>query len=82
MAEFLEYEVSTKRWDMKAALFSHTPMSNEAARAMQRDLSDTDNEFKRLLRSINPSPPFDKDAPVESSWKVELEPGEQLGYNL
>lgn len=73
----IEDDVQEKQWDMKIAVLSHTPMSDKAARGMQRELEKTYKELKRIQRSVR-KPSIDLDAPVQSSFKVELEPGEMM----
>jgi len=77
IAVLVEDDVQERQWDMKIAIMSHTPMSEKAARGMQRELDKTYKELKRIQRSVR-KPSVDMDAPVESSFKVELEPGERM----
>jgi hypothetical protein len=50
-------------------------MSKEAARDLTREVKDVTDAFNSVIRSLK-GVPFDKNAPVVSQYKVELEPGE------
>lgn len=78
LAEIVENDISDKRWNVRLSLMSHTPMTKDAAKGLQREIGELEKEFKRIVRSMKKHP-FDKNAPLESKYTIELEPGDDFG---
>jgi hypothetical protein len=55
-------------------------MTEDAAKSLSGELRELEREFGTLLRSFDVK--SKKDEPIVSSYKIHLEPGEQLGYTL
>lgn len=76
--EIIERDVSSKRWDVRRALLSHTPMSKESARHLESEIRDIEKAFTRALRPFSRRK-IDFSKPVVSNFRVEQEPGDNLG---
>lgn len=76
MEESVSQGIEKKSWDIRTALFSHTPMTEKAGRALSEQIRETQREFEKVLYAFRPRPK--KDDPIVSSFKVYLEPGESL----
>lgn len=72
-----EIEVDTKSWGIRYALFSHAPMTKEGGRELSSKIRDAQKELEAKLRIFHPRP--SGDAPIVSSFKIELDPGESIG---
>lgn len=76
--EYTEKEINDRRWEIKKALLSHTPMTKEAATSLSRELREIDQEFKRITRNLR-KPPIDRSAPIVSKvLKTTYERGEKM----
>lgn len=80
LKNLIEEEIAEKRWQIRTSLLSHTPMTDDSAKAMEREIKDIEREFGALLRSFSKRP--EKDEPIVSSCRIQLGPGESLGYSL
>lgn len=76
--DIIESDVSDKRWEIKRALMSHTPMTKEAARHLESEIRDIEKAFAKTLRPFSRRK-IDFTKPIVSTVRVEKDGDDQLG---
>lgn len=69
-------EIFKQRWDVKIAMLSHTPMTEEGAKALNHEVRELEKDFDRVLRALDGKDKQAKDEPIVSKYTVTYEPGE------
>lgn len=76
--------LDNRQWNITEALLSHTPMTKEASKSVDKNVKDIQKSLDKAKGSLKrqKKKKVDLSTEIKSSYTVELEPGETLGPML